>query len=73
MKVNGAVVIATFAENGALKCSGLEVERYSVEKLARTLGPEFHLIQSFAEDHVTPWSTVQPFVYTRFKFLNRSH
>jgi hypothetical protein len=67
LKVNGHFIIATFAENGALKCSGLEVERYSLEKMQETLGEDFKLLQSFREEHQTPFDTTQSFIYTHFQ------
>lgn len=68
LKPQGHVVIATFAEDGPLKCSGLEVERYDVEKLVTTLGPAFDLVEHFRETHQTPFDTLQNFVYARFVF-----
>jgi 2-polyprenyl-3-methyl-5-hydroxy-6-metoxy-1,4-benzoquinol methylase len=35
LKPNGVLIISTFAEDGPTQCSGLPVERYSVEKLVQ--------------------------------------
>ena len=64
----GHFVIATFAEDGPLKCSGLEIERYSLEKLQETIGIEFELINSLREEHRTPFNSTQSFLYAHFKF-----
>jgi hypothetical protein len=70
LKPGGHFIIATFSEDGALKCSGLEVERYSLEKMQAMLGDDFELLNSFREEHQTPFNTVQNFRYGHFQ-LNK--
>ncbi len=60
-------IIATFAEDGALKCIGLEVEGYSLEKMQKTFGEDFKLLQSFREEHQTPSGATQNFIYAHFQ------
>lgn len=67
LKPGGYFVIAAFADDGPLKCSGLEVERYSIEKLAATVGKDFELLDSFKEIHNTPFGTQQSFTWARFR------
>lgn len=67
LKPNGHFIIATFAEDGALKCSGLDVERYSIEKMRQTVGEDFELLRSFREKHQTPFNTTQSFLYAHFR------
>ncbi len=67
VKPNGHIIIATFAEDGPLQCSGLPVMRYSVEELHSELGQEFTLIESKKELHHTPFNTVQSFIYCYFR------
>lgn len=67
LKSGGHFIIATFADDGPLKCSGLEVERYSTEKMRQTLGANFELVQSFREQHKTPFDTTQNFLYAHFR------
>jgi SAM-dependent methyltransferase len=57
------VVMATFGPQGPVRCSGLEVQRYSVEDLGRVLGAKFRLLASHVDEHVTPGGQVQQFVY----------
>lgn len=66
LKPEGHVVIATFAEDGPLKCSGLDVERYDIEKLIDALGQGFELADHLRETHQTPFETTQSFLYARF-------
>jgi SAM-dependent methyltransferase len=66
LKVGGTAVVATFNLDGPEKCSGLPVQRYSAESLARQFGNEFELIESLPHVHQTPWGTKQSFQYSRF-------
>src|SRR6266545_3763366 len=64
---DGAVIIATFAMDGPMRCSGLPVERYDARKISAELGPEFLLIEEVSELHRTPSGTRQAFSYFRFR------
>ncbi|MFW6699076.1 class I SAM-dependent methyltransferase [Acinetobacter pittii] len=68
LKENGLLMISTFAEDGPTQCSGLPVERYSVEKLAQRLGENFRLIYDDTEIHTTPWNSKQNFLNTLWRF-----
>jgi SAM-dependent methyltransferase len=61
------LIIATFAPEGPMKCSGLEVERYDAEKLGRELGAAFQLREERFESHFTPWRSEQLFGYFRYE------
>lgn len=63
----GYIVIATFAENGPPRCSGLEVQRYSVQTLSAAFGSEFKLVDNRSEMHITPDGRSQPFIYCVFQ------
>jgi len=63
----GYVIIATFAQNGASKCSGLAVKRYDQQSLAAFLGAEFALIESVEYDYQMPSGPIRPYVYGRFQ------
>ena len=63
----GHVIIASFSINGPLKCSGLDVERYSSEKMERELGGSFEFVKSVDEVHMTPAGKEQKFTYFYFK------
>ncbi len=60
------VIIASFALDGPERCSGLPVQRYSPDSLARELGSGFRLVDSVAQEHPTPFGTVQKFQFSRF-------
>ncbi len=63
VRPGGLVVIGTFAETGPTHCSGLPVNRYSPARLAATFGPDFEVVTSRQEDHLTPRGDVQPFTW----------
>jgi len=65
----GHAVIGTFALDGPEKCSGLEVRKYDGPLLAAELGPQFALLKSEPEVHVTPWGKPQSFQYSLFRRL----
>jgi EEF1A lysine methyltransferase 2 len=65
----GFVIMATFAMNGATKCSGLPVQRYSTESLSEFLGDGFKLIESLEYTYQMPSGDLRPYVYTRFQKL----
>ena len=59
----GHVIVSTFAPEGPMKCSGLDVMRYDADSLRMEFGERFRLIESFTELHDTPFGTVQQFLY----------
>lgn len=63
VRPGGHVIVATFAENGPEKCSGLPVMRYRPEALHAEFGDAFLLVNHEQEAHHTPFGTVQQFVY----------
>ncbi|MFZ2988018.1 class I SAM-dependent methyltransferase [Ideonella sp.] len=63
VKPGGHVIVATFAEDGPEKCSGLPVMRYSADGLHAEFGAPFTLLQHEREEHHTPFGTVQKFIY----------
>jgi len=66
VRPGGHAIIATFASDGPERCSGLPIVRYDPEVLARTLGPDFELIESRRHDHLTPGGNTQRFQFSRF-------
>lgn len=66
VKPGGRVIMATFAEDGPEKCSGLPVVRYNAEALQAEFGDAFELIHQEKETHVTPGGNEQRFIYCVF-------
>jgi SAM-dependent methyltransferase len=67
LPVGGQVIIGTFASDGPERCSGLPVARYEPDTLAAELGPDFRLVESTHEDHLTPSGKSQRFQFSRFE------
>ena len=65
----GKLIIGTFAEDGPLKCSGLEIKRYSIESLIELFEENFEFIEGFKKLHRTPFNTQQSFTFCVFKKL----
>lgn len=63
VKVGGHIIVASFGLNGPQKCSGLDVVRYSPEKMHGEFGDEFELVKSLNEQHNTPFGKEQEFIY----------
>ena len=63
----GKLIIGTFAEDGPLKCSGLEIKRYSINDLKELFKENFEFIEGFKKLHSTPFDTQQSFTFCVFK------
>lgn len=64
---SGNLIIGTFSENGPKKCSGLDITQYDETKLKAVFERDFELLDSFTEDHRTPFGTIQNFIFCSFK------
>lgn len=65
--VSDTLIIGTFSVNGPQKCSGLPISQYNEERLKDIFSKDFELVKSFTEDHITPFDTVQNFIFCQFK------
>lgn len=65
--VSGFLTIGTFSENGPATCSGLQIKQYSEEKLTAALQNGFDKLRCITEDHITPFSSTQNFLFCSFK------
>lgn len=61
------LIMSCFALDGPERCSGLPVQRYSPATLAARIGTDFMLLSEAAEQHTTPWGSVQNFAYAVFQ------
>jgi hypothetical protein len=65
--VSGYMVLGTFSDAGPKKCSGLDISQYDAPTLQARFAAGFEPIQCRTEDHVTPFDTVQNFLFCSFK------
>ncbi|MHC5202231.1 class I SAM-dependent methyltransferase [Myroides sp. LJL119] len=64
--VKGKMIISTFSVSGPLKCSGLNITQYDKQSLADTFKDSFVLRKTIDHQHITPFNTVQNFIYGVF-------
>lgn len=64
---HGYLIIGTFSEKGPLKCSGLDIKQYSEQTLQSVLKTRFNKIRCIIEDHLTPFHTLQNFLFCSFR------
>ncbi len=67
LKPKGHVIIGTFAPEAPPTCSGLPVQRYSLQQLVDELGPDFKLMNHLKEIHVTPGGIEQMYLFCHFR------
>ncbi|HCW07962.1 MAG TPA: SAM-dependent methyltransferase [Cytophagales bacterium] len=67
VKDKGFLTIGTFSENGPTKCSGLDIKQYSESTLQQQLRRGFEKIKCVLEDHLTPFNTLQNFLFCSFR------
>ena len=65
--VSEFLIIGTFSDKGPKKCSGLDVQQYSEELLTSSLKNGFERLKCITEDHITPFETIQNFLFCSFK------
>ena len=67
LKKGGFAILAEYNLNGATKCAGLPVHRYSKEMLQEKLGDDFKLIDGFEYIYTMPHGDLRPYIYTLFQ------
>lgn len=67
IKKDGYLVLGTFSETGPKKCSGLEIRQYSEASMSARFEVSFDRVKCVKEDHMTPFDTVQNFLFCSFK------
>ena len=65
--VLGYLIVGTFSEEGPEKCSGLNIKQYSEKTLTNELKNGFEKIRCLTEDHITPFGSIQNFLFCSFK------
>lgn len=63
----GYLILATFSDNGPLKCSGLEIQRYDELQLIDRFNQHFELRDHQRVQHQTPSGGTQEFLYALFQ------
>ncbi|MDH6251062.1 SAM-dependent methyltransferase [Chryseobacterium sp. H1D6B] len=61
------MILGTFSKDGPTKCSGLDIQQYDEQSMTESFETSFEKIKCFTEDHITPFDTVQNFIFCSFK------
>lgn len=64
---DGRMIIGTFSTSGPEKCSGLPIKQYNEQSLSEVLKKWFEKIKCITTDHITPFNTIQNFLFCSFK------
>ncbi len=64
----GQAIIGTFAVDGPLRCSGLEIAQYDAASMQAVMGADFTLLQESRESHTTPAGSTQNFAWFRLRY-----
>ncbi|WP_423818674.1 class I SAM-dependent methyltransferase [Salinimicrobium sp. TIG7-5_MAKvit] len=67
VKPGGYVIMGTFSDKGPEKCSGLSVQRYSVNDICQFFEKEFNMLNGKNVDHQTPSGVTQNFTFCSFQ------
>ncbi len=67
ISASGKIVIGTFSDNGPEKCSGLPIKQYNESGITATIKNFFQKIKCIHSDHLTPFNTIQHFLFCSFK------
>lgn len=67
LKPGGRLIVATFSDEGPYKCSGIDVHRYSEAEMTARLQKLCDRFRCFKVEHVTPFDTVQNFLFCTFR------
>jgi ubiquinone/menaquinone biosynthesis C-methylase UbiE len=62
----GILLMGTFSENGPEKCSGIQIKQYSENSMTERLNHFFNKIKCITIDHITPFNTIQNFIFCSF-------
>ena len=69
LRAGATLIMSTFALDGPTRCSGLEVQRYDADGLAREFGDQFELVDQVAHVHHTPSGGEQRFTFAVMRRL----
>lgn len=63
----GFLIVGTFADDGPLKCSGIDIHQYDEQGLTDVFSHDFEVVKFIRLQHETPFNTTQNFIFGVFK------
>ena len=70
VKRGGFALFAQFSLEGAAKCAGLNIHRYSAKNLSGRLGDDFQVVNQFDHTYINPYGDPRPYIYVLYKRLS---
>ncbi|TNE65693.1 MAG: class I SAM-dependent methyltransferase, partial [Bacteroidetes bacterium] len=70
VRQDGYLVLGTFSDEGPEKCSGLDIRQYSETTMSAQFEECFRRIKCFRDTHVTPFDSVQQFLFCSFQRMH---
>nr|OEJ78491.1 methyltransferase type 12 [Cyanobacterium sp. IPPAS B-1200] len=67
VKSKSYVLLAEFSVDGASKCAGLELHRYSLEEMTERMGIDFKLLNYENYTFINPSGNSRPYIYALFQ------
>ncbi len=67
LNTNGILILGTFSETGPKKCSGIDIQSYSISEMKKLFQDRFEAIECLNIDHLTPNHKNQNFTFCSFK------
>jgi len=71
VRVGSYLIIAAYADDGARKCTGLDVHNYNENTLTSLLGDDFELLKNFRYTYIMPSGDKRPYVYCLYRRVKR--
>lgn len=72
LSAEGYALLAEFSNDGAPKCAGLDLHRYSVEEMTKRIGPGFTLMNEERYTFINPFGDPRPYIYVLYKRTRHS-
>ena len=67
VRPGGHALLAQFSVDGAPRCAGLDLHRYSLDELIKRVGSTFSLIDDEQFTYTTPEGNPRPYLYALFR------
>lgn len=67
LRNGGYALLAEFSSEGAPKCAGLQLHRYSIDELNMRVGPNFQLVEHEDYVFINPYGDARPYIYSLYR------
>jgi EEF1A lysine methyltransferase 2 len=67
LRNGGYALLAEFSSEGAPKCAGLQLHRYSIDEMNMRIGPGFQLVEHEDYIFINPSGDPRPYIYSLYR------